>query len=293
MKGERSWTIAIRPPGKNKKLRKITKVIGLNGGGFSVLTPYHKAKSGFLWKMPVPPNLREPGTHGVSHKLGTAFTANDRVKLSYHTDGFAQFSSEKAGRIISGIDPATGEPKGLGLYTRPLTSPISSGPSVAVTVWGIEEFEEAKGSDHPLIFEADEFYCRSCTPEEATAWILSIFVFPVKVAPPVRFRQGQALLDIAADPAHGGLMNVIQLKLMHLRKEEVFLGAYVNAVKGSFSGNSGWILNGPGNHGWGLKGHVLMGIYPRIERHAAGRTSLDREQPTAATRNKAQKNRSK
>ena len=33
MKGERNWTIAIRPPGKNKKLRKIT---------FSVLTPYHK-----------------------------------------------------------------------------------------------------------------------------------------------------------------------------------------------------------------------------------------------------------
>ena len=279
MKGERSWTIAIRPPGSDK-LCKITKIVGLNGGGFSVLAPYHKAKSGFLWKMPIPPDVRKPGTHHVASKMGTAFTASDRVKLSYHTDGFAQFSSETSARIISGIDPATGEPKGLGLYTRPLTSPISSGPSIGVTVWGMEEFEDAKGSDRPLIFEADEFYYRRCTPAEATAWMLSIFVFPVDVAPPVRFRQGQELLDIAADPAHGRLMNVIQLKLMRLRKERVFLGAYVNAVKGSAPVKSGWIFNGPGNHGWGLNGHVLMGIYPRDEKLAEGRASLDRE-PTA------------
>lgn len=96
------------------------------------------------------------------------------MKLSYHTDGFAQFSGESAGRITSGIDPTTGEPKGLGLFTNPLTAPIRSGPSVGVTVWGMEEFEEAKERDHPLIFEADDFYHRRCTPEDANAWALSI-----------------------------------------------------------------------------------------------------------------------
>jgi hypothetical protein len=100
-------------PRKSKPPRKITKVLSLNGKGFSVLAPYHKAKSGFLWKMPLPINVDEPGRHAVSAKAGVAFTAKDRVKLSYHADGFAQFSSETVGRIISGIDPETGEPKGF------------------------------------------------------------------------------------------------------------------------------------------------------------------------------------
>jgi hypothetical protein len=38
----------------------------------------------------------------------------------------------------------------------------------------MEEFEEAKERDHPLIFEADDFYHRRCTPEDANAWALSI-----------------------------------------------------------------------------------------------------------------------
>lgn len=273
MKGERNWTIAIRAS-KGQRLRKITKVIGLNGGGFSVLAPYHKAKTGFLWKMPMDPSKR--GRYAVSPKEGVAFTADDRVKLSYHTDGFAQFSGESAGHITSGIDPITGEPKGLGLFTHPLTSPIWSGPSLGVTVWGMEEFEEVKERDHPLIFDASEFYYRGCTPEDADAWIVQFFVFPVHVVPPVRIRQGEALLDIAAEPANGRLVSVLQLKVMHLPKEKVFLGAYVNAMRANFQTKSGWIFNGPGNHTEGRRGHVLMGMYPRAGIPTAGRTSLDR-----------------
>ena len=143
MDGERGYTIAIQPTDGSAP-RKITKILSLNGKGFSVLTPYHKAKSGFLWKVPVPANIDDPGRHAISPKAGLAFTAEDRVKLSYHTDGFAQFSSEATGRITSGIDRDTGEPKGLGLFTHPLTSPASTGPSVAITVWGMEEFEKNK-----------------------------------------------------------------------------------------------------------------------------------------------------
>lgn len=280
MKGERNWTIAIRAS-KGQRLRKITKVISLNGGGFSVLAPYHKAKTGFLWKMPVDPSKR--GTYEVSAKEGVAFTADDRVKLTYRTDGFAQFSSEAAGRIISGIDPITGEPKGLGLFTLPLTSPIWSGPSVGVTVWGTDEFEEVKQRDHPLTFDTSEVYYRGCTPENANAWILSFFVFPVDVVPPIRIRQGQGILEIAAEPASGRMVSVIQLKVMHLIKEKVFLGAFVNAMRANFRSKSGWILNGPGNHIGGRRGHVLMAVYPRGDIPTAGRASLDRGQTEGVT----------
>jgi hypothetical protein len=195
MKGERKWTIAIRPSG-GQPLRKITKVVDLNGDGFSVLAPYHKTKTGFLCKLPIDQSKFKQGPNPVAWANTVAFTADDKVKLSYHTDGFAQFSGESTGRIISGIDPATGEPKGLGLFSNPLTSPITSGPSVGVTVWGMEEFEEAKEQDRPLMFEADEFYYRRCTPENANAWALSIYAFPVDVVPPVRIRQGQAFLEL-------------------------------------------------------------------------------------------------
>jgi hypothetical protein len=272
-----SWTIAIQPT-PDAPVRKITKIIGLNGGGFSVLTPYHKAKSGFVWKMPVPADMDDPGTHEISPKSGLAFTAEDRVKLSYHTDGFAQFSGESPGRITSGIDPDTNEPKGIGLFARPLSAPASSGPSVFITIWGIEDFEEAQTKDDLIVFRVDDFYYRGCTPDEANGWILSIYAFPINVVPPIRFAGGEAKFDIAIDPCYGQWFNVIQLKAMHLRKEKVFLGAYVNAVRVGFEEKSGWSLGGPGTvRARGGRGHNLMAFYPRFPDTGIGRAPLDRK----------------
>jgi hypothetical protein len=105
--------------------------------GFSVLTPYHQAKSGYLAKLPMPKGV---GPHIRRWSEGITFTAENRVKLGYHADGFAQFSSEIGGKIISGIDPTTGKPKGLGLRSNPLQTPTWSGPVAAITVWGIDEY---------------------------------------------------------------------------------------------------------------------------------------------------------
>jgi hypothetical protein len=272
-----SWTIAIQPT-SDAPPRKITKIIGLNGRGFSVLTPYHKAKSGFVWKMPVGADIDNPGTHAISPKSGLAFTAEDRVKLSYHTDGFAQFSGESPGQITSGIDPDTNEPKGIGLFARPLSAPASSGPSVGITIWGIEDFEEARTEDDLIVFRAPDFYYRGCTPDEANGWILSIYAFPINVVPPIRYIGREAKFDIAIDPSYGHWLNVIQLKAMHLREEKVFLGAYVNAVRSSFKEKSGWALAGPGTvRAPGGRGHNLMAFYPRIPETATGRAPLDRK----------------
>jgi hypothetical protein len=276
MTEKRGWTIAIQPT-DDKPPRKITKILSLNGKGFSVLAPYHKARSGFIWKMPVPPNIDDPGTHGISAKSGLAFTAEDHVKLSYHTDGFAQFSGVSAGRITSGIDPETGEPKGIGLFTRPLTAPVSTGPSVGITVWGLEEFEEASPRDQAVIFRPDDLYYRACTPAEASTWIVSIYAFPINVVPPVRYVGGDAVFDIAADACYGRWFNVVRLKALHLRKEKIFLGAYVNALRSRFLEKSGWALHGPGTlRSPGVRGHNLMAFYPRAAGMGKERSALDR-----------------
>src|SRR5438132_5182960 len=109
MSDSRKWTLAIKRE-QDDRPRKITKIIGLNGGGFSVLAPYHKARSGILFKMPVDPEKAlKPGEWWVPHDELVPFNVDDRAKFSYHTDGFVQFSGENPGRIISGRDPVTGE----------------------------------------------------------------------------------------------------------------------------------------------------------------------------------------
>ncbi len=101
--------------------------------------PYHRAKSGWVGKMPVV--YKQIGPASISRDDLVAFTAGHRVKLSYHQDWFVQFSGEVQGKIISGRDHNTGEPKGIGLMTQPLSNPIHTGASFAVVAWGLDDFE--------------------------------------------------------------------------------------------------------------------------------------------------------
>jgi hypothetical protein len=277
---DRKWTIAIRPMDQQRP-RKITKVIGLNGEGFSVLVPYHRARSGYLLKMPIDPaQALTPGEWSVPREACVAFTAEDRVKLSYHSDGFAQFSSEVSGRIISGRDSITGEPKGLGLFARPLDNPIWSGPSVGINLWGIDAFDEVSEAERTVLFEPNDCYHRGCTPDEANAWYVAIYAFPKNVIPPVRYYQGRALLDVAFEGVNGPLTSVVQMRVLQLPEEKVFLGLYVNRLRVGFPQRSGWMLGGPGDWTKDRKGHVLKAIYPRDMIPVDGSSSLSRRPAT-------------
>ena len=125
-------TIAVQ--GEDGVIRKITKVIPYSDGGFAVHVPYHKAQIGWLLKMPV--DYKILGTTTIPVSECAEYSAGDRVKLSYHPSGFVQFSGEGPGKITSGLDPSTGEAKGLGIKTNPLSSPIMTGPTFGITAWG-------------------------------------------------------------------------------------------------------------------------------------------------------------
>jgi hypothetical protein len=273
-KSERKWTVAIRPQ-TGETLRKITKIIGLNGDGFSVLTPYHRARSGFLFKHLM--DLQAGGIRKIPLDACVGFTAEDRVKLTYHLDGFAQFSGENRGKIISGRDPKTREAKGLGLLTHPLRTPIVSGSSVGVTAWGIEEFETAEEGEELIIFEPSEFYYRMSTPKDANVWHLSIYAFPVDAVPPVRFEGGQAVMQFGLNRFSAGVPgSIVELKTIYLKEERVHLGLYVERFIAEFPVKSGWILHGPGNYTTSQSGYVLQAVYPRDLIPVEGRGSLDR-----------------
>jgi len=181
------------------KLRKITKIIPYPDGGFAVLVPYHSARNGYLFKTNIPDPA--PGKilvlqrtqEGFEYKLNISertvqigqpsesdrYSADDRVKLSFHPDGFVQFSGENPGKILSGRDEA-GEPKGLGLMTRkPMDNPIASGPTFAIVFWGVSEFEELNNADPDVIKIAlSELYYRKCTPQTANGIVIEGFILP-------------------------------------------------------------------------------------------------------------------
>jgi len=274
-KPDTKWTVAIRPAA-GKPLYKITKIISLNGRGFSVLTPYHKAHSGFLFKQAINPRMFDKaGEHLIRWTDCAGFTAENRTKLSYHVDGFAQFSSENQGTIISGRDPNTGEPKGLGVMARPFSSPSSSGPSVGISVWGLEDFEETDQDEKLIVFEPPDFYYRLWGPDETNLWQLGIYVF--NNVPPVRFDGDQAKMDFALryPPTAGVVGSIVTLKTIRLEAEKVTLGLYVESVVGNFPSKSGWHMAGPGNWTSNQTGYVLNAVYPRDVIPVDQRPSLD------------------
>lgn len=217
-KKKRKWTIAIRPDGETP--RKITKIVGLNGRGFSILTPYHKQRSGFLFKHLV--DLQVLGGRSVPWRECIGFTVEDRAKLSYHMDGFAQFSSETPGKIISGRDEKTGEPKGLGLLARALTNPSISGPSVGVTVWGLDDFEQAESDGDLITFDSTEWYYRRSTPETANLWHLAIYAFAPDNVPPLRFKGKDSVMTYTPHPITAGVAGAgVEMKTVFLEAERI------------------------------------------------------------------------
>ena len=274
-KPDTKWTVGIRPAA-GKPLYKITKIIGLNGGGFSVLTPYHKAHSGFLFKTAINPGMFDKaGVHLSEVDRQCGLHRREPHEVSYHVDGFAQFSSENQGTIISGRDPNTGEPKGLGIMARPFSNPSTTGPSVGVSVWGLEDFEEASREEKLIVFEPPDFYYRLWGPDQTNLWQLHIYVF--QGVPPVRFDGDQPKMDFALryPPTAGVVGSIVTLKTIRLEPEKVTLGLYVESLIGAFPSKSGWTMSGPGSWSSNQTGYVLNAVYPREMIPTEQRPSLD------------------
>lgn len=266
------WTIAVSLD-SNSVARKITKIIGLESG-FSVATPYHKACQGYLCKMPVDPAIK--GTHTVPWDECIGYTVESRAKLSYHSDGFVQFSSEKEGDIISGRDSMTGEPKGCALMTHPLASPILSGPSASVTFWGLHDFEPLDSSDEDaIVFDSQLFFYLDCPWGNAKCWTLEIWVFPAALVAPFCQWRGEHLIFKNTAQLESGLVVPKSFTVLFLPDQNIYLGLAIDGMEGHFPSASGWILGGPGDWTNDKKGYVLAGAYPRECIPIDGSSALD------------------
>jgi hypothetical protein len=249
-------TIVIEDQGT---LRKITKIVPYRGGGFAVLVPYHEARRGHLLKFPVDYSKRDLG---VSSAEATEYSAEDRVKLSLHPDGFVQFSGENLGKIVSGRDPGTGEPRGLGVMSRPLSAPVNTGPTFGIVVWGLSEFEplDADGRHNAVVFSEEDYYYRRCTPDTWNGYVIEGFVLKDRYWGAVRNCEGK--LTMSMMPMFEAVGAVFEFRVVPLPGQPVLLGLMTSKVETGFDTPSGFTLNGPSD----LKSEeALAAIYPAPE----------------------------
>jgi hypothetical protein len=250
---------------------RVAKFLPLKDGGFAITTPYHRARSGSLFKHPT---TERTGSFETEVSQMTPFVASDRVKLSYHVDGFVQFSGEDSSKIVSGRDEH-GRPKGLGLMARPLAAPVETGPCAGCSVWGLAEFEawKPRASEGAIVFHADEdFYTE---PEDRDAdqrrrqpgYTFSLFVLP------------PALLEAAIGGYDTGdeidvpiPMNIyhrqrpFRVKLVRLTTHTT-LGVIAKRQEFGWENPSGFQLASPGDGQ-----HVMFAMYPSMPMEG---TSID------------------
>lgn len=274
--------VCIRDP--KGVLRKITKIVPYKEDrGFAAMVPYHAAKHGFLLKHSV--RYDHPIGH-VPLQTAIPFTASDRVKLSIHLDGFVQFSGEDTKRIISGRDPVSGEPKGIGLVFDHTIDNIRSGPLFSIALWGIDDFaEQKKPNASCLEFCQDDIYSDRplLCAEEREAHAIEFFVFPNAMLHNERRRGPRGdFVRVVLPRSDTLLIYRHDLRVIDLPGQRHFLGCLVSRITVTEQSPSGYQMNGPSFAPPGSDDFVtIRAFYPALALGDDGSAtkSIDRTAP--------------
>lgn len=244
-----------------------------------MLSPYHVAREGWLARHRV--DYRKIGETSMPIDEMVAYTADDRVKLSHHWDGFVQFSGESPQKIVSGRDPFTGEPKGLGLLSAPIRVPITTGPTFGMSLWGIGDFAEHNPGKRQLVFNPEDIYYRGCTPSEVSGYMIEGWVFGDRMWAGVRGSKEDLRLSVGFRNFEGSGAN-LEFKVVPLEPpSRQFLGILVARTSIDFPSSSGFVLSAPSDKRAGEPiADAMMAMYPRFDSMPlADASDLDFEAP--------------
>jgi hypothetical protein len=135
------------------KLRKVCRVFFGRDGSYYVTAPYHRIREAALVKATVNFKSGEQWVEwGDTIQLAALHDEEGRLKLSHHPSGLVQFSGSG---IVSGV-AADGSIRGVGIQSWRLEAP-ARGPSFTLVVAGIDQLDEATGSEPDLlVFRTDE-----------------------------------------------------------------------------------------------------------------------------------------
>lgn len=223
------------------------------------MAPDHAAKSGYVAKIPA--NYYKIGASWISiDEIACQFHAENPVKLSYHPDGFAQFSSVVNGTITSGRD-STGNIKGVGLMTSPLTNPIRSGPSAGIRVWGFQDFPDHSGSlGAAMLFDFSIIEATDLA-SDANTFNLEIFTLPRLLLRYTKVVDSNIVVEVPY--TFKGVRRVFALRVIEIPDRNVFLGVLGTKLKTFFPSVSGWSIGGPGGYDVDGSTVCLHACYPK------------------------------
>lgn len=248
-------------------------------GSFSVQAPYHPIKTGVLVKMRMPSVVT-----GVGKGLATIeeeYRADVPVKLSIHSSGFVQFSSAGAGRVRSGLSPAFAVPKGLGLHSAPITSPIETGPTWMAAFFdaGSCAHTTPRPGVHVLRFTKEDFFDRE--PHDwASSHVLMVegFVFPAHVRRDAVYESTKGWV-LRRPYAPSKPEWIVDFRIVDLPSPVAVLGILVSRSHMPLHSRVGYTLQGPRD----LTGQFeIAAFYPAEASHSApARTSSIEYEPNA------------
>lgn len=167
---------------KDHEIYQTTSLYFMSDGSFKIDVPYCYYDEGLLIKFPVDYSKRDYAL--PVDETRQKFKAENRPQLSIHASGFVQFSGTK---IVSGIDPETGNPKGIGIFCSPLITPIVSGPTMGCLIWGINHYQKIDSiNDECLVISDADFINRIYRDAKKrgvertilNTYTLEFFVFP-------------------------------------------------------------------------------------------------------------------
>ncbi|MFZ3385486.1 MAG: hypothetical protein WA144_16340 [Candidatus Methanoperedens sp.] len=256
LKMEKKFTIVLN---ENNQRYKVTKIAFYRDGGFGIFVPYHSSKRGILTKLIIDYRKRESS---IKREDVIEYTADDQVKLSFHPDGFVQFSGIHQ-NIISGRDES-GRAKGLGIYSNPLNRVIKTGPTCGSSIWGLKDFQqftEPKRGEEVLEFNEIDYYYRDCAKDDWNGYTLELFLFELDSMKYIKELNGNKYLMIK----HNNYMVpgfIFKHRVVPFNNKDYLMTLIVSRTKFSFESRSRFSLNSPSQLLDKNKGIILMAVYP-------------------------------
>lgn len=253
---------------ETNQYRKLFKIIPYSSGGFALILPkLIDSQIGKLEKTIV--TYERYGTHlDIKRDESEQYSANDIVKFSYHPDGFVQFSSATNSRIVSGRKP-DGTPKGLGVLSWPLNNPISTGPSMTITFWGLDKFVKETSSkiDNRFIFETNKAVKHpkaTFTRDEILAYAMAMYIIPKSLSGNIIDNNSKKTAHLAmmqALPNGGTFMRLREeIRIIEIPNQDYRIGISWFFIPKKSELEFGYIFLGPTD---GKRG--LVASYPAVD----------------------------
>lgn len=172
--------------------RLVVRLRPQDGGkGFSVLVPYLAIEDGLIHRIP----YDYGNTTSVQPlEKENSFRVSRPAKLSFHPNGFVQFSSGDSNLpIVSGFNHELAIPKGVGLKA-PVAFNVQSGPLFGIILQGLRGFEMRTKSLAEIFGKQDLWYHPDFTKPSDTAFNLEFFMLSREDVLRSRIDNGKRLL---------------------------------------------------------------------------------------------------